>query len=190
MKILFIHGFASSGAYKTAATLRSILRPCEVISLDVPIEPEEALKMLRSICERETPDLIVGLSLGGFWAQKLRGYRKILINPEFNISGYLRGWIGPVRYLSPRRDGAEIFFVTEDICKGYEIIQQSQFENITPEEVALTKGMFASGDTLVHCRDIFSAHYPGRAVDYPGEHLPTFPELKKYLVPLVESLEF
>ena len=47
MKVLFIHGLASSGAYKTASTLRTLLRPCEVIAPDVPIEPAAALSLLR-----------------------------------------------------------------------------------------------------------------------------------------------
>ena len=50
MKVLFIHGLASSGAYKTASTLRTLLRPCEVISPDVPIEPEAALSLKPLTC--------------------------------------------------------------------------------------------------------------------------------------------
>ena len=75
MKILFIHGLASSGAYKMASTLRRLIKGSEVISPDVPIEPDEALDLLEGICRDEDPDLVVGLSLGGFWAQKLRGRR-------------------------------------------------------------------------------------------------------------------
>lgn len=85
MKILFIHGLASSGAYKMASSLRILLKGSEVIAPDVPIEPAEAFAMLKEICSEEKPDLIVGLSLGGFWAQKLRGFRKFLINPDLQI---------------------------------------------------------------------------------------------------------
>ena len=106
MKVLFIHGLASSGAYKMASSLRILLKGSEVIAPDVPIEPGEALNLLEGICRDERPDLIVGLSLGGFWAQKLRGYRKILVNPDFHISRLLRTMIGEREYLSPRRDGA------------------------------------------------------------------------------------
>ena len=77
MKILFIHGLASSGAYKMASTLRILLKGSEVTAPDVPIEPSDALALLEGICSREKPDLIVGLSLGGFWAQKLRGYMSL-----------------------------------------------------------------------------------------------------------------
>ena len=185
MKVLFIHGLASSGAYKTANTLRTLLRPCEVIAPDVPIEPEEALAMLRDLCERERPDLVVGLSLGGFWAQKLRGFRKILINPDLHPSRLLMTKIGEIDYLSPRRDGAKSFRITEEICLGYEALEATEFDGLDAAETALTDGLFATDDELVHCGPEFEAHYPGRAHAYPGMHLPTFPEIKKYLLPLV-----
>lgn len=186
IKVLFIHGLASSGAYKTANTLRTLLRPCEVIAPDVPIEPEAALAMLRDLCRTETPDLIVGLSLGGFWAQKLRGYRKILINPDFHPSRLMRTKIGEMKYLSPRRDGALSFMITEEICQAYEALEADQFAHLDAAEIALTDALFASDDELVHCGPEFETHYPGQAHPYPGTHLPTFPQIKNYLIPLVK----
>ena len=50
MKVLFIHGLASSGAYKMASSLRILLKGSEVIAPDVPIEPGEALTFLEGIC--------------------------------------------------------------------------------------------------------------------------------------------
>lgn len=186
MKVLFIHGLASSGAYKTADTLRHLLKPCEVLSPDVPIDPDEALALLRGICAAEHPDLIVGLSLGGFWAQKLRGFRKILINPDFHVSRLMRTLKGEVRYLSPRQDGAVSFLLTEELCTRYALLEENEFDGLTPEEKALTRGMFATGDELVNCYDEFERHYPGQGIRYPGGHLPTYPEIQKYLIPLVK----
>lgn len=186
MKILFIHGLASSGAYKTADTLRILLRPCEVIAPDVPPEPYSAQDMLRRICDEEHPDVIVGLSLGGFWAQMLRGYRRFLINPEFHPYRLMRTMKGECRYLSPRRDGATSFMITEEMCKGYEAIASSQFDGISQDDVTLVTGLFADHDELVHCKPEFDSWYPGRSVSYPGEHLPTYPQIKTWLVPLMD----
>lgn len=177
---------ASSGAYKTADTLRRLLRPCEVISPDVPIDPDEALEMLNRICHEEKPDLIVGLSLGGFWAQKLRGFRKILINPDFHVSVFMRPMLGEVKYLSPRKDGAQTFTITEDILQRYKLLEDVEFDNISAEEIALTRGMFALEDELCHCHDEFELHYPGQGIWYHGKHLPTYPEIEKNLLPLVK----
>ncbi len=185
MKILFIHGLASSGAYKMASTLRILIKGSEVISPDVPIEPDEALDLLEGICRDEDPDLVVGLSLGGFWAQKLRGRRKILINPDFHISALLESMIGEVKYLSPRADGADYFSITQGICDGYRKLEEGQFKDVGPEEAALTTGIFADRDEMVDCRPEFELHYPGRSHVYPGTHLPDYPHTKRYILPVI-----
>ena len=184
-KVLFIHGLASSGAYKTANTLRTLLRPCVVVAPDVPIEPGAALSMLRDICRTECPDLVVGLSLGGFWALQLRGFRKILINPDLHPSRLLRTKIGEMKYLLPRQDGALSFEITEQICEGYEALEAVEFKDLDADEIALTDGLFASDDEMVRCGPEFAERYPGRAHPYPGTHLPTFPQIRQYLLPLV-----
>ena len=187
MKILFIHGLASSGAYKMASTLRILLKGSEVTAPDVPIEPSDALALLEGICSREKPDLIVGLSLGGFWAQKLRGYRKMLVNPDLHPSRLLRTKVGVMEYLSPRQDGAVSFRIDETICQGYETLEKDEFKGLDDEEIALTSGMFADRDEMVNCFDEFQEHYPGRGHRYPGTHLPNFPETKKYILPVIEN---
>ena len=186
MKVLFIHGLASSGAYKMASSLRILLKGSEVIAPDVPIEPGEALTCLEGICRDERPDLIIGLSLGGFWAQKLRGHRKILVNPDFHISRLLRTMTGEREYLSPRRDGALTFTVTDALCDEYARLESVEFDGLASEEVALTTGMFADRDEMVNCKDEFEAYYPGRSRSYPGTHLPNYPEIKKYILPVIE----
>ena len=243
VKILFIHGLASSGAYKMATMLRQLVRPLpgtgqedrygkeyetgnldryrdedwtgqkerycaddgsgtenrhgvedgavlnrhpDVIAPDFPVDPDEMGPMLEAICTDENPDLVVGLSLGGFWAQKLKGRRKVLVNPSFHISGLLETMVGEVSYLSPRQDGAKTFTVTEEIVRRYKELEYSQFLDITPEEAAITLGLFADRDERVRCSEEFAAAYPGRAVSYPGSHLPTYPEMKFHIVPAIE----
>ena len=185
MKVLFIHGLASSGAYKMASSLRILLKGSEVIAPDVPIEPSDALALLEGICSREKPDLVVGLSLGGFWAQKLRGYRKLLVNPDFHPSRLLRTKTGVMEYLSPRKDGATSFTITEEICEAYETLERTQYDTLSQEEVALTSGLFADHDEMVDCFDEFSDLYPSRGFRYPGTHLPNFPQIKKYFIPVI-----
>ena len=187
-KILFIHGLASSGAYKMAGILKHLLAPCEVIAPDVPIEPDEAFAMLQRVCTEEKPGLIVGHSLGGFWAQQLRGYRKALVNPDFHASALMRTMKGEVRYLSPRAGGEESFIIDEALCAAYEEREKTLFNGLDAGETALTLGFFAEGDELVQSFDEFEAHYPGRGVRYPGGHLPTYPQIKRWMVPHMITL--
>ena len=179
MKILFVHGLASSGAYKLAEMLRICLK-ADVVAPDVPIDPDKALTLLRGLCETEKPDLVVGMSWGGFLTQQLRGVRKALINPDLHVARLLRKMIGEVEYLSPRRDGEKVFTITEKHCDRYEVLEINQFANDNPSQ---TLGLFADNDELVHCYEEFAALYPTRAKQYPGKHLPTFPEVKKYIAP-------
>ena len=63
MKILYFHGFASSGATGTAEFLRKLMPEVEVVSPDIPVDPVEALPYLKQLCEQEKPDLIIGTSM-------------------------------------------------------------------------------------------------------------------------------
>ena len=182
-KILFVHGLASSGTYKLSDTLRILLKGTTVLAPDVPIEPGEALALLREICTRERPELVVGLSWGGFLTQQLRGVRKALINPDFTVSRLLQEMTGEVKYLSPRKDGALSFTVSPELCRRYEEMETLQFDGIGPAEQERTLAFFAEEDELVRCQPLFEAHYPGRSISYPGGHLPTFPEIKKSILP-------
>ena len=188
MRLLFIHGFASSGAYKAADALRILCRPCEVLAPDVPIEPHEALAMLTRQCREFRPDVVVGLSLGGFWAQKLHGLPKVLINPDLHVSTFLRTRLGTNAYLSPRHDGETTFEVTADQCEAYHELELTEYDDLTPEEIHRTTGLFATNDELIHCHDVFEAHYPHRAFWYPGTHLPNFGELRQHIVPHIVQL--
>lgn len=187
-KILFIHGLASSGAYKMADILRHLLAPCELIAPDVPIEPDKAFAMLRELCATERPDLIVGHSLGGFWAQQLRGFRKALVNPDFHASALMRTMTGEVKYLSPRANGEESFIIDEALCAAYEEREKALFDGLDARETAITLGFFAESDELVQSFDEFESHYPGRGVRYPGGHLPTYPEIKRWMLPHLLTL--
>ena len=186
-KILFLHGWASSGSYKLADTLRILLKPEAVIAPDLPPDPDEALTMARALCEQERPVLAVGMSWGGFLLQQVRGQRKALINPDFRISRFLRTMIGEVGYLSPRRDGQTSLLLSEAMCDRYAELEAEQFAGIDPAEQALTLGFFAQNDELTRCGDIFEEHYPGRGISYPGGHLPTFPEVKRSIAPVLQE---
>ena len=176
MRILFIHGLASSGAYKLADMLRINLK-ADVIAPDVPIDPDEALSLLRGLVADEKPDLVVGLSWGGFLALQLGYPRTAVINPDLHISRILRQHIGPMEYLSPRRNGETQFLITETLCRRHEQLEAADIPAKSP------LGLFATEDELAHCGPEFERLYPGRAKQYPGKHLPTFPEVKKYLAP-------
>ena len=75
-KILYIHGLSSSGSSSTARNLQALLPDYSVLSPDLPVAPQEALDMLRHLCELEQPQLIIGTSMGGCLASNLEDIKR------------------------------------------------------------------------------------------------------------------
>ena len=69
-----------------------------------------------------------------------------------------------------------------------EPVRGGRLADLTPEEIHRTTGLFATNDELIHCHDVFEAHYPNRAFWYPGTHLPNFGELRQHIVPHIVQL--
>ena len=86
-QVVYLHGLQSSGQSTTAQRLRRTLPKHEVISPDLVVQPDVALSQLRKLATTLRPDaIIVGTSMGGFFAQLFRGFNRILINPSFHVS--------------------------------------------------------------------------------------------------------
>ena len=114
-KIMYVHGFGSSGQSGTVTRIREVFPNATVIAPDLPIRPQEALDLLRETCELEQPDLIIGTSMGGMYAEMLYGYDRILVNPAFQMGDTMkeRGMIGAQHFSNPRQDGVQDFIVTK-----------------------------------------------------------------------------
>ena len=108
-KILFLHGFFATGSCPMARALKEAFEGTAVVlTPDLPLHPKEALKEIRSIIDREQPDLLLGNSCGSFLAQMLApvvGIPALLGNPYFMMTEFLKERIGEHEYKAPRRDG-------------------------------------------------------------------------------------
>lgn len=190
--ILYIHGFASSGASGTPQMLRQQLyeQGVRVLSPDVPTMPTEALPFLRRFVESERPDLIVGTSMGAFYAEQLRGTLRILINPSFHMARLLtfRG-MGRCEFLNRRADGAKDFKIDRAMIDAFRAIERNAFRDITPADRRLVWGLFADKDESVDHRADFLRHYGReRFVEFAGGHRLNDRTLNHVVVPLVERL--
>ena len=75
-KILYLHGFASSGASGTVELLRrefwSRVEPANravVIAPDIPLDPHDAMPMLETLAYDEMPDLVEFLETAAYLPQ-------------------------------------------------------------------------------------------------------------------------
>lgn len=186
-KIIYLHGMGSSGATQTADYLRLKLPDVEVISPDIPLLPEEALKMLHQLCNDVQPDIIIGTSMGAMYAQQMHNYKKILVNPAFHVSEIMRNNLGANKWLSPRIDGQTEFVIDSELCEQYQRMESSQFEGITEFDKEHTYAFFGTADTLVNGYDEYLQYY-GNATKYPGEHRLLQKWVKAYIVPCIKML--
>jgi len=93
--ILYIHGFASCGWGNKSRALQEYFG--DVFAPDLPVRPKEAMKLLESIINEEHIDLLVGSSLGGYYATYLgQKYAKkaVLINPSTRPYETLKPYVG------------------------------------------------------------------------------------------------
>lgn len=190
MKIIYFHGFASSGATGTAQMLRAMLPEVEVLSPDIPVDPVEALPFLQTLVATEQPDLIIGTSMGGMYAQQMHGYRKICVNPAFNmskLSKVLRP--GVHKFLNGRKDNAKDFRITKEIIQHFFMMEMHQFKGITDFDKENTWGLFGIHDTLVNTYDLFKKYYPN-AIRFDGEHSLNEKALRSTVIPLVKQILF
>lgn len=188
MTILYLHGMASSHACPIAQSIQRFLPASRVIVPDLSIDPAIAFPQIDQILKEEKIDLIIGHSLGGFMAQKYRGYKKILINPSLGMS-YMYLFRGDNRYKQPRKDGKGIWHVTTRMCQQYKEMEASEYENLTEAEDNLTKGCFGRSDLFTRLSaHRFKKHYSHRIM-MPGGHYPTAETVRDYIIPTIRTMQ-
>ncbi len=99
MKVIYIHGFNSAGFGDKVNKLKSAFGSENVIPINLPYEPDKAIKLLSYLVEKLKDDnlYLFGTSLGGFYAMFLAVKYKvpaILINPSVNPYESLKDEVG------------------------------------------------------------------------------------------------
>lgn len=189
-KVLYVHGFGSSGQSGTVTRIREVLPEAKVVAPDLPVRPDEAMALLRKVCLEEKPDLIIGTSMGGMYAEMLYGYDRILVNPALRMGDTMKehGMIGQQHFSNPRQDGVQDFMVTKALVKEYKEMTDHCFEGVTEEEQGRVYGLFGDEDTLVHTYDLFREHY-SRAIGFHGEHRMNDQSFMHAVVPVIRWVD-
>ena len=191
-KILYIHGFSSAGSTGTATLMRNMLydKDVRVVSPDVPVSPLEALQFLKDYAAQEQPDLIIGTSMGGMYAEQLRGYKRILVNPSFHMARLLtfRG-LGNYDFQNKRADGATRFKVDKQMIAEFKEVEKLSFKGLTPEDKKNVYGLFGRNDPTVHTQDDYTKVYgKEHFVVFEGEHRLNDKVLKHDVLPIIEEI--
>ena len=185
--IVYVHGLSSSGATTSVRALQQGLPQYQVIAPDMPMNPQDAIQLLKKVCLLFRPLLVIGTSMGGMFTQQLHGQKKILINPAFHVSQLMRANLGKHIYTNPRMNGDTSFLLTEELCKSYEDMESVQFENLTSYDVKNTYGFFGIHDSLVNCQDEYLTHYTDITL-FDGEHRLNPFVIESDLIPLIHQV--
>lgn len=189
-KILYVHGFGSSGQSGTVSKIREMLPGVTVTAPDLPIHPDEAMDMLKETCSNEHPDLIIGTSMGGMYAEMLRGYDRILVNPALRMADTMHehGMTGKQVFSNPRLDSVQEFIVTKALVKEYRAMTDRCFEGIDDDERKRVWGLFGDKDTTVNNRTLFGRHYT-QVVGFHGGHRLNDKTLLHAVMPVIRWID-
>ena len=188
--VLYCHGFASSGQSGTVKRLREVMPQARVIAPDLPIHPTEAIALLHEVCRQEHPDLIIGTSMGGMYAEQLRGYDRICVNPALEMGETMKahGMTGTQQFQNPRLDGIQEFYADKALIKEYKEQSEHRFEGLTDEDRQRVYGLFGDEDTVVNTFDMFHEHYP-QALHFHGEHRMNDQSFMHSVVPVIRWVD-
>ena len=188
--VLYCHGFASSGQSGTVARLREVMPQSKVIAPDLPIHPQEAISMLKNICQQEQPSLIIGTSMGGMYAEQLRGFDRICVNPAMEMGETMKthGMTGTQQFQNPRLDGVQEFYVDKALVKEYKDQSEHRFEDVSDEDRQRVYGLFGDEDTTVNTFDMFHEVYP-HALHFHGEHRMNDKSFMHSVVPVIRWID-
>ena len=169
--IVYLHGFNSGGQSQKAAWLRAQLAPVPVFAPDYPAHrASEALRVLRKFIRRlrrENPQsqklMLIGSSLGGFWAQRLApefSARIVLINPSMRPDETLARHIGRYRNAAT---GGETVLTADDV----RALKAHRVEPCNPTVPTLV--LLDANDEVLDYRLAEAAFRGcGRTIVYPG----------------------
>lgn len=178
--IVYLHGFNSSGGSAKAAWLREHLSDIPVLAPTYPAHvADEAAKVLRDYFTsvraehpRDKKLLLVGSSMGGFWARYLApelGAGMALINPAMHPETDLLNLVGVNRNLAT----GEEYVLTEEQVRALARYAMPRCVPTVPTLVLLDEA-----DELLDYREAEAFYRDcGRVIVYPGgshqfEHLP------------------
>ena len=169
MHFLYIHGFNSSPeSLKGQQLIRHFESIGRASQLSVPALshwPEEAMQQLESIVQQHDELLLIGSSLGGFYAtclsERYAHVKAILVNPAVAPHTLLGALLGPQKNFY---SGEEYELTLEHMAQ----LERLYYPQLTyPERLLL---MLQEGDETLDYREAVSYYSESSQIVQPGGH--------------------
>jgi predicted esterase YcpF (UPF0227 family) len=163
--MIYIHGFNSSPASFKARLLRerlAALGPAhEFIAPMLPHSPADAARVLAGLVRRHSQSVLVGSSLGGFYATWLAeqfALRAVLVNPAVRPYDLLGGHVGRQKNF---HTGEEYEFTAAHVAE----LRALEVETITPARYLL---LVETGDEVLDYRQAVEKYRGAQQVVIEG----------------------
>lgn len=160
MRIMYVHGIGSGKNGNTINWIRETFKDHEIFSFDIPFDPKEAIEFIESKCAELDINMIIGTSLGGFYAMTISGVQKILINPAIKAfeTAETIGY-GTHEYFCKRDDGIQTYEINDDFVTKLKDIYDTYAKNIDDEMICETYAIFGTNDDICNFRTDFETTY-------------------------------
>lgn len=199
MKILYLHGIGSGADSRTPRELRKAFPDDIILAPELPVSPKVACEYIMDIYDKEGFDLVIGTSLGGFYALTLPMVRKILVNPALYADEDIVGSIGYgiQTFFCKRSDGATEYEIDENFIGELHEIRQRIYGNkdmLVPDRLDHnllneTYAFFGMNDKVLHHYDDFCELFiEDHAYKCEAEHRLSTEDIKNVLAPLIRKV--
>lgn len=198
--ILYLHGIGSGPKSHTPCILREALPEDTILSPEIPIRPKEAYEFLMDSYDADPKiDLVIGTSLGGFYAMCLGRTDRLLVNPAMFADEDIRKAIGlgEKPFLNERSDGAKTYVIDEEFLTELGAIRDRIYDGRNPfrpdrmnvYEQYHTWAMFGKNDPLIsHYDDFCRIFLPYHASRFAGEHRLSEENIYRDVVPVMKKI--
>lgn len=192
MKILYLHGIGSGANANTARKLSKYFEntDVEVIAPELPSRPQDAFAFIQDIQLKEQPNIVIGTSLGGFYARFLHGPIKILVNPAFAAEDIITAvGFGKHQFFTARANGEAFYEVDEDFIKQLQEIIDIQEQFFDDELRAETYGLFGTDDKVLSNYESYKQLYRDYQMKLiTAGHRLSDKNIIEDLIPLIEEV--
>ena len=184
--ILYIHGYRSDSHARKAKELKEMFPECKIVVPDLAYNHYTAQEMsaqIKEIVEREHVDMIVGSSLGGFFALCTTQWFE---GPVWGINPAIHPVEQFNKHIVPKlqKRSPQLMPIAMKNLESYQKCEAEVFAKLPQREHQINLALCTDDETLGDHKDTVAAFPNADQVvwqDNSGHHCTRFPELKPFL---------
>ena len=184
--ILYIHGYRSDSHARKAKELKEMFPECKIVVPDLAYNHYTAQEMsaqIKEIVEREHVDMIVGSSLGGFFALCTTQWFE---GPVWGINPAIHPVEQFNKHIVPKlqKRSPQLMPIAMKNLDSYQKCEDEVFAKLPQRNHQINLALCTDDETLGDHKDTVAAFPNADQVvwqDNSGHHCTRFPELKPFL---------